>query len=186
MAVAAGFLENREPHRISIQDLAAGAGISVGAFYARFPSKEAVFALLGLALLQDLERHVAWSQGPNLEPAPTVHDSVRAYVVARVTHTRRNRRAILALRQGGGDNHAPEMLHHAERAIHEQVFGRLHPLLAAAGATDARARVGFALFLADAAVSEAILRDSTGHGAATDDGVLVEEVVRAVTGYVTN
>lgn len=183
LAVAAGLLEDREPHRISIQELAAGAGTSVGAFYARFPSKEAVFALLGLALLQDLERHVAWSQGPGLEPH-TVDASVRSYVAARVTHTRRNRRAILALRQGSDDDQMAEMLDHAERAIHDQVLARLLPLLAA-GTPDAGQRAGFALFLADAAVSDAILGVSPGHGVPTDDGVLVEETVRAVTGYLT-
>lgn len=57
VAAALGLLSARRIEEISVADIAGEAGVSVGGFYARFASKDALFAYLNGNVLEEIVAH---------------------------------------------------------------------------------------------------------------------------------
>jgi AcrR family transcriptional regulator len=172
--------------RISVHDLAHDAGVSVGALYARFPSKHGVLTWLGMADRLELERYFLLSLDgvPSDVPGPFL----ARFVASLVTHTARNRSVLRELACVGPMLEVAPLFARLRLKAFAPVRDRLEALATLAAHPDPRAAVEYALFLADAAVSAALLVEWPGPVAGLapgDEGTLVRELTRTLTAYLS-
>lgn len=73
------FLE-RDYEQVAVGDIAARAGISVGAFYTKFPSKERLVAFLVADLAAELRERIAIGLDPARWTGTPLHDIIGWYV----------------------------------------------------------------------------------------------------------
>jgi AcrR family transcriptional regulator len=185
---AHGRIEAVGLERMSVHDLARDVGVSVGALYARFPSKQAILTWLGLGTLVELEQRFACSLGSELPDDAPLADAVRAFVASLVTHARRHRRVLIELRRQESEPGTASLMQRLRERAHAHVRARLVPALARAGHPEPAAATDFAIFHAEAAVAAGLLSDMPGPlqgGSAGDEVALVQEVTRMLVGYLT-
>lgn len=153
------------------------ADLSIGALYARFPSKEAVLVLLGLAVLEDGFLYIERA----LSDQATVTQIMRSYVSRIVAVFRRHRAVILEmLRLRTGSPDMARIIRTTNERIHELVRSRLHPLLP----DSLHERLEFALFMASAAAREGVLHDALAvYRTDAGDEDLAGEICRAMEAY---
>jgi AcrR family transcriptional regulator len=178
------LLDQRPFDRISVQDIVAEADASVGAFYGRFPSKDAVLHALH-------ERYVAEGQATNAQalspatwdgvPLPDVIRGLCAFVVAFLRqHPGLRRALVLAL--------ADPVFRARSAALASDVVDRVAALLEArraehahpdpAVAADVAHRILFSL-----ADQHALYGAESPTGHPLSDDTLVAETTRAIVGY---
>jgi AcrR family transcriptional regulator len=186
---AHGRIEGVGLERMSVHDLARDVGVSVGALYARFPSKQAILTWLGLGSLVELERMFSWSLGPELPDDAPLAEAVRAFVASLVTHARRHRRILIELRRQEPEPATASLVLRLRERAHAHVRGRLVPALERAGHPEPEAATDFAIFHAEAAVTAGLLTDAPGPmagGPSTgDETTLVQETTLMLVGYLT-
>lgn len=144
-------------------EIAEEAEISIGALYARFPSKEAVLAVLGLAVLEEVRDRFVRALDA-VPAAKGLRGLVGAYADTLVAELHRFRRVVTELRRHGhGVEGMDPLLATADRAIRGEfaVRARRHAAEIAHENTDAA--VQWALFTTNAAAREAILADALAH-----------------------
>ncbi len=161
----------------TMESLATQSRLSIGALYARFPSKEAVLALLGLAIMEDGYLHIERATRDGSSATATL----RAYLATIISLFRRHRAVIRALRTFRATS--PELARIISRAndrIHGLVRERVRPFL-----PEARYEaLEYALFVSSAAAREGVLYDAlTAYHLDADDARLETEIHRAVTAY---
>ena len=180
----------RDFDAVSVADIAAAAGISVGAFYTRFPSKEH----LVVHLMRDLADEMMALMDREMSPASLVDASV-AEVVRRylsmvagafVRHRGLLRPATLIARRTS-DAQLQELL----RRFNDTVHGRFRALLAARLASSAiadaviAARIDLAILWSSAALREVLLYGEPVSSLSRQHPSLVDELVRGVALYLT-
>ena len=182
---AADLLASRPYHTVSVADIAAAAGISVGAVYTRFPTKEHVFVHLLGDLAEELVTTMQREMNPHELARCTVDEVVRRYLLmvgkAFVRHRALLAPATLIVRQTR-DPQLQELM----RRFNAEVHGRLRALLLdRLGRNDARSirRIDTAILWSSAAMREVILYGEPVSSLSRRQTTLIEELTRGVTLY---
>jgi AcrR family transcriptional regulator len=163
LAAAARLLVRHRFDRITMQAIAAEAEISIGALYARFPSKDAVLGQLGLAVFADVHDRLERALN-NLPEEAGLDAVVGAYVDMLVTALHRFRPVVLALRaSAGAQSTVGSLAREANHAIHETFLARARHHSAEIAHRDPSAALQWVLFTTNAAAREAILTDALSH-----------------------
>jgi AcrR family transcriptional regulator len=185
LSATQSLLEEKHFDNISVSEIAGRAGSSVGAFYARFPDKEALLACLQDAFVRDTEREVlGLAKSRDWDAAP-LEAVVRQRVGVVVEQHRRHRgtlRALVGRRIAGhtatGPGDRPDADASSARFLEYLIARRReisHPN------PDVAVHLGFAMVMG--AVRERILFPELSAGkalaASMADAVLVEELSRA-------
>jgi AcrR family transcriptional regulator len=109
LAIASAFselLQEKLFADISVADIADRAGISVGGFYARFPSKDALLGLVELNILDEFNRTAATALDPARFEGQRLAAIAHAYAKLLVTNFRARGREIVQIlrytRKGSG------------------------------------------------------------------------------------
>jgi AcrR family transcriptional regulator len=157
LAAAARLIRQHPFAEISMQEIAEEAGISIGALYARFPSKEAVLALLGVAVFEEVRGRFVRAMDA-VPGRAGLRALVSAYVDTLVAELHRNRRLVLDLRRHADG--APEiraLMARTNSTIHEAFLTRARRHSADIVHRDHEAALQWALFMMNAAAREAVL-----------------------------
>ena len=175
---AEALLDERPLEEITVADVVERADSSVGSFYARFPSKEALVVAL-------LERY--HDEGyPEEGPPPDLESALRVHVrsVVEICHRRRGLlRMRLTQRLRTGSSGLPDDTERDARLV-AQMRAFFAPVIGEIAHPDPHAALSFALRVADSAVADAILSpDISGSFGEVDDEDLVEELVRMLQAY---
>lgn len=176
------MLAERDYRSLSIADLTAANGVSVGAFYARFSGKDAYFNALQRQVFADVAAEAAARFASEVwegEPARAVID---AFVVFFVDLVRRHRGVIFAaLQQETAQPTAWAPVRNSGAAIAAPFKRILVPKLAHGSAAHRAQRVGFAVQVLYGTLINAVLHDP-GPLALNDDR-LVGEMQRVLAAY---
>jgi AcrR family transcriptional regulator len=175
---------------IGIAALAKAARISVGGFYARFASKDALLLPLVESMIEEFTQSLDRALDPLEGGAGDLARLATAYVGAMIPAFRRNRRVLMeAVRHARGDTSVAiaERMH----AFNEHAHGRFRALAWARRAEIAhrspRMAIEVALFMASATGREVVIdsnwRSYTVH---PDDDTLVRELVAAMVAYLAS
>jgi AcrR family transcriptional regulator len=163
LAAAARLLERRPFAEVTMQDLAAEAGVSIGALYARFPSKDALLALLGLAVFADVRGQLARALD-RVSDREGLRRVVEVYVDTLVGALHRFRRIVMALRKHApGSPEIGALMSRGNRAIHETFLERARRYVEDVGHEHPEEALQWALFMTNAAAREAVLADALSH-----------------------
>lgn len=122
MTAARALLRGRGLDAVTMSDIAARAGVSVGGLYARFPSKEALAVYLAdKGVFEELERQAA---GIFDESDAGAGDVVRRYMATAAALYRRNRpllRAVYVATRTGTDESLRARVRDFNRRLHERL-----------------------------------------------------------------
>lgn len=180
------LLDDRDFLTVSVADLAARARVSIGGFYARFKSKDALLHVLAERVTDDcaveLERAVerASARSGKLEPV------IRAYAGVMVSKFREHRRAIgQILRYArSGDSHVAKVIGRFNDRVHGQLRQALLARRAEIAHPDPNMAIEFGMFVVSAAAREGVLGNALqAYPIALDDDGLTDQLVRLYLGY---
>jgi len=177
LASAYELIADEGPEAFTMEATASRAGLSIGALYDRFPSREAVLALLGMAVMEEaaIEIDRAVSQ------TDSATECLRAYVTTMVRLFRRRRAVIRTIRASRTGN--PELARFVSQG-NERIHGRIRDRLRTGLPEPLHERLEYALFMSSAAAREGVLYDAlASYGADADDERLAVEIHRAATAY---
>lgn len=168
------LLESRDYNSLSIAELTAANGVSVGAFYARFAGKDAYFNALQQQVFADTAREARVLLAPerwrSREPR-AVLDTFVAFFVGLV---RRHRGVIhAALQHEAVQPSAWTPVREAGAAIAAPLRAILGPKLAHIAPADRAARIGFAVQMLYGTLINIVLHDP-GPLSLNDDRIVVE------------
>jgi len=181
------LLGERRFEKATVAEIARRARSSVGAFYARFPDKEALLDYLNEQLFEEGRR--LWDEflAPERWEGRSAADVVEAVVARLVERRRANRGVLRALSLYARSRPGPRFTAHA-RAMNRHVHRKLAELLLARrdeiAHPDAEQAIAFGLLLVDGATREAILFGEAARlpGKPTD-AVLARELSAAWLAY---
>jgi AcrR family transcriptional regulator len=181
---ALAALQDRDYEQISVAELAKRAGISVGGFYARYRSKEALLPVLAAHVLDDCR--VALDKALEATADGTIEEIVAAYASTMVKKFRQHRHAAIQLRRHarGGDRRVATAIREFNDHVHERIRSLLRNRRGDIGHRDPDLAIEFGLFAASASAREAVLADSLQvYEVAIDDRQLIAEITRAWVNY---
>lgn len=189
------LLTNRSYQDITIQEVVAKAGVSVGAFYSRFSSKEALLDALDKWLSEefhysldqaypDPEDELPEPETPGFAPGPV--EILARYTSAVVRFCRAHREVLLQV-QRHADPASPSRPDRWRR-IHTIAQERLGARLQQADRSfPTGLRLHLALFMIRAACRDAVLRDALREcPVAINDDILVREIARSALSYLAS
>jgi AcrR family transcriptional regulator len=180
-------LETKPFDELTLADLTRRAGVTVGAFYQRFPSKDALLEYLEQEAYAEIRESSATLFAlPASEPAPSTRELLRTYVVGMAALYREHRGILRELvlrsrsnrgRQKRRMDMTREVVKGAVEWILEQGGPVNHP--------DPRKALGVAILFTTATLRDAVLFGETWADDASDPAVddLVDELVRAAEAY---
>lgn len=180
-------LREKSLDQLTLQELTARAGVTVGAFYQRFPSKAAFLQYLeDEAYRQIEERGAALFLAPPPEPAPSVREYVRTFVSGMAGIYREHRAVLRELVQRSRSSPARQ----ARRMdMVRVVVGQAVDWVLAHGGDvehpEPRKALSVALLFTSSALRDVILfGEAWAHGGSESDVEdLVEELTRAAEAY---
>ena len=184
---AAESLVGEHPYPgVSLADIARRAGVSVGAVYARFPSKEAILLMLGVAVFDEVCRRFEEALSSLPEAPLSFRDVVAAYVTTLVRELVRHRALITEVRRHAAtDPSLRRLADRTNRAIHETFLTRARAFSHRIRHPDPEARLNYALFAVNAAAREAILSGALGtYSVKGGNTELTVELTTLMTRYV--
>jgi AcrR family transcriptional regulator len=156
------LLQSRPYVEVTLRAIAEETGVSVGAVYDRFPSKEAILTVLGLVTFSGTTRK--FEAALNVLPDEAgLEDVIDAYVGTLVDELHRHSVLIQVIRARAGE--VPELralLQRTNQRVHEAFLARARKSTADLPGAAAEPRLRFGLFLANAAAREAILSGALG------------------------
>ena len=175
---------------IGIAALAKSARVSVGGFYARFASKDALLLPLVESMIDEFTAALDRALDPLAGGSGDLSRVATAYVGTMIPAFRRNRRVLMeAVRHARGDAAAAI----AERmlAFNQHAHGRFRALAwerrAEIAHRSPRMAIEVALFMASATGREAVIDANwQSYAVHPDDDTLVREIVAAVVAYLTS
>lgn len=161
----------------TMEGLADRSGLSVGALYARFPSKGAVWSLLGLAVMEDGYLKIEGA----IRECTGAQDTLHAYLSTVISLFRRHRSVIRMLRQLRSESpDLAKIVNRANDRIHELLRGRIRPFLR----EEKHEALEYALFFASAAAREGVLYDALASYRVEEGDLRLEtEVHAALSAY---
>ncbi len=184
LAAAETLLEEKSFDDTSVQEIALRAGVTTGAFYARFRDKEAVLQVLEEQLHEAMERVADQQSMPEVWTGRAVEDMLRQH------HTN----LVRTYREYRGTARALLLRANQDAALQER-FENLNkrnlPMIARAIAKHGKLKhpggmkaIHFALLTVRSMCREVILFNSSYPGSkAPSDEVLVEQLTRMVMSY---
>jgi AcrR family transcriptional regulator len=189
--VTAGLalLSGRDFDQVSVAEIAARAGISVGGFYARFRSKDALLEAVAAEVIADCTAAIDRALAPARMIGATVDEVIRAYINTMIRKFREHRDPILMIlrhaRSGGPERQA------AVRRFNNHVHGLLRGLLSDRrrdiAHPDPDLAVNMGLFLVSAAAREGVLGDNLrAYPVRITDDLLVTELTRVYVAYLSS
>mgnify|MGYP001248598966 CR=1 FL=1 len=188
LRAATKLMAKRPFEAISVTEIAAAAGTSVGGFYARFGTKEGVLHHLDARIIEDALAGFDDALSDDRMADATVADVVRAYAGIMIRKFRQHRESLTTIIRvaRGGD---PEWAARA-RAFNTKVHGRLRALLTARrneiAHPDPDLAIELGLAFASAVARETVLGNSLrAYPVAVSDDRLIAELTRMWTGYLT-
>jgi AcrR family transcriptional regulator len=161
---------------ISVAEIASAAGVSIGGFYARYASKEALLAMVELSMLEDF---AASAREALDNVGESTADIAHAYASLLVTNFQTHRDEILQiLRYAQNNSASQDQLRQFNHSVHD----RIRQLLRGRAS---ETTVNLALFFASAAAREAILtRNIRMYPVELSDAELSAEIALAFTAYI--
>ena len=192
VAALLDLLRERDYNDITVAELAQQAGLSVGGFYARFASKDALLPVVAEHLLTDCRTALdeamdaAVAESTEQDPSVGIARIIGAYVNAMVRKFRQHRRALIQVRRHAADGDPRIAVTISEFNTH--AHGRLRTLLqerrAAIGHPDPDLGIELGLFMASASAREAVLAGSLRvYRARVDDQRLASEITRSYVAF---
>lgn len=172
---------------LTLQELTARAGVTVGAFYQRFPSKDAFIRYLEAGAYEEIaESAAAIFTAPPPEPTPSVRDYVRAFVAGMAGIYQEQRtilREIIQRSRSSPTRQEPRM-----DMVGVVVGQAVDWILAHGGEVDhpePRKALRVALMFTSSALRDAILFEErwATHESGEDVEDLVQELTRAAEAY---
>ena len=181
------LLAKRPFEEITVADIAAEAGVSVGGFYRRFRNKRAVLNLAEGDFLEDCLHAFDVVMSDEALAGETLEVVARTYIGVMVRMFRQYRGAILQVMRNADPADAASF-QERRRAFNEHVHGRFRDLLwerrEVINHPDPQAAISMAIFFASSAARDAIWRNSLAeHGVELNDAELIEELVRGFVAY---
>jgi AcrR family transcriptional regulator len=181
------LLGERRFEQASVAEIARRARSSVGAFYTRFPDKEALLFYLNARLFEEGRR--LWDEflAPERWQGRPAADIVEAVVARLVERRRANRGLLRALSLYARSRPGPRFAAHA-RAMNRHVHRKLAELLLVRRGEishpDPEQAIAFGLLLVDGATREAILFGEAARlPGKPSDAVLARELTAAWLAY---
>lgn len=183
LVAAEALLAEKSFEAMGVAELAMRAGLTTGAFYARFRDKEAVLQVLEGQFHAALER-VADAQAMPADPDRTVEEILRQHHTSLVRTYREHRGAARALLMRANQDEALrgriEALNRRNLSIIARSIAKQGRIRDASG----RKAIQFALLAVRSVCREVILLNQSWPGAEPpSDKVLVAELTRMVMGY---
>ncbi len=183
---AARLLAQRPAEDHSIAEIAAEAGISVGGFYARFKTKQALLRTLHQHVLDDCRRALDEAMDRVAAPEVSAAATVRAYIDAVVTTFIEHRTTIRNIRARAREGDA--LLGRQVRSFNAHVHGRLRASLLSRRREirhpDPEFAVNFGLFLVSAGAREAILSGALeSYPIEVDPPLLIDQLTQAYLAF---
>ena len=187
-AAARDLFTTRDYELVTVADIAAAAGVSVGAVYTRFPSKEHLLVYLVGDVAEELSERMARALSPDRWRDSGLSEVVRFYLAemaaAFVTHRWVLRPATIVARQVR-DEALTRLLAEFNRRIH----GQFRELVLAASSEiahpDPAQAVDVVILMVSAAMREAVLYGEPVSRLAPTQARLVDELHRAAVLYLT-
>jgi AcrR family transcriptional regulator len=185
------LLQDKHFDSISVNEIVARAGSSVGAFYARFQDKDALLACLHEAFVQDTERETRrLAESADWDALP-LETGVRHFVCALVQQHRRHRGTLRALVgrtiAGGSGGLSALPLAAPDAAAQARFFEYLFTRRREMDHPNPDVAVHLGLAMVSGAVRERILfpelSSSAKPAAPVTDAVLAEELSRAFLAF---
>jgi AcrR family transcriptional regulator len=176
------LLESRDFQSLSIAELAAATGFSVGSFYARFQDKDAFFsAIQATAIEQVLARAHGLLGADRWQRAPA-YDVLAAFVAFFAGMVRRHHGFIRAtLKHESTRPGAWTPFRACGAAMVAQLMPVLAPKLTRIAPEEREARVGFAIQMLYGTLINAVLHDPGPLGLHED--ALADELLAVLAGY---
>jgi AcrR family transcriptional regulator len=183
LAAARRILARRGFDQVSVAEIARSAGLTVGGFYSRFDSKEALLARLERDVFEDTRRVIAALAARAAQGADAV-TLLRDLVENHVRLYRDNSAVVRALVLRSRND--PELTEEL-RELSRQNFAAFARALAASGAVRhprAELALEFALYAERSVLREAVLfGEGWGKERRWSDAEIVDETVRLVASY---
>jgi len=185
-AAALQLLERKSFEELSVAEIARSAGVSVGGFYARFPSKAALLAYFDATIVEGiLERAGRELDGERLAGADA-RTVVRTYIGLAVVSFRRHRRVLqqVALRtRTSRDQAFRQRIRQANAFLHGRFRALLEERRAEIGHPAPALAIDLGLTFVSAAMREYVLFQEYRDFAPIKDGRLVRELTDAFCAY---
>lgn len=176
------MLEERDYKSLSIADLTAANGVSIGAFYARFSGKDAYFNALQAQVFADVAAEAAERFAPQAWASKSARCVIDAFAAFFVGLVRRHRGVIFAaLQQETSHPTAWTPVRKSGAAVAEPFLAVLVPKLAHIAPAQRAARAGFAVQVLYGTLINAVLHDPGP--LALGDHRLAGEMSRVLAGY---
>ncbi len=182
-------------HDVSVTEIVTRAGVSVGAFYSRFASKESLLDALDAQMCDefhylldkafpDTEEEVPEPVTPGFSQGPT--EILARYTSANVRFCRTHRGPLLEIQRHADP---PSSTRSARwRRLHTIAQTRIASRLQEANTTlPTGLRLHLALFMIRAATRDGVLRDALREcPVAINDDILVREIARSAVSYLAS
>lgn len=181
------LMERKDLDDLSVAEIARAAKVSVGGFYARFPSKQAVLHAFDEFIVERAMTAVRRALDPETLAGESVEGVVSAYIRMAVRFFARHRgiarQVYLKARTTGDASYVARM-----QRFNEFAHGRLREALlerqAEIGHPDPEAACAFGVMMVSAAMREAIFFGERKINLSNAAGrELVDELTRAFCGY---
>jgi AcrR family transcriptional regulator len=186
LATARAILAERDAEEVTVAEIAAGAGLTVGGFYSRFASKEALLVRLEREAFEATRQMAARVARLAEEGAPPI-ELVRELVAEHVRVYRSNGAVVRALvNRSRSDAALTEELRELARENYALVMRAIERSgVASPGSPSAtRAALEFALYAERSVLREAILFDAGwSKERRWSDARIIEETVRMIARY---
>ena len=172
---------------ISVADIAAAAGVSVGGFYARFPSKDALLEMVELGILEEFRESAHRALAAKRFEGKGIDAVTHAYVEMCITHFRVHRAAILQILKFTRPNSTMEArLRAFNSSVHDVMRSLLYDRRDGIPGDDPMRTINLGLFFASALCREVVLtRNLTVYPVEVTDEQLVGEIAKAFSAYLT-
>lgn len=185
-AAGHALFAERDYEVVSVADIAGAAGVSVGAFYTRFPSKEHLIVHLMRDVADELSARLQREMSDDRMAACGLADVVRQclLLMARsfVRHRALIRPASLIARQTR-DEQLRALLRRFNDAAHSHVRGLLRSRLGGVAPNVARLRIDAAILWSSAAMREVLLYGEPVSSLSPRHASLIDELTRGVVLY---
>ncbi|HWS73526.1 MAG TPA: TetR/AcrR family transcriptional regulator [Quisquiliibacterium sp.] len=176
------LLQSRALDEISIAEIAAESGVSVGSFYGRFSDKESYFAVLQERVTRGWLEEGRVILDRACDEAPAAADLVHAICAAYIGIFRRERGFVrAALKHASSHPGSWTPFRSSGQAFVAEALARLEPLLGHLPQPQRAPRIRFAMQLMFAAGVNAVLNDPGP--IRLDDPGLEAELARALCAY---
>ncbi len=187
VGAAVELLERKPLEEISVAEIARRAGISVGGFYARFASRDALFHTFENGFFERILADADRVLDPRRWEGRRIPEIIEAYIRMAVTVFRKHEgilRQVAVRSRGRSDPKFRERINRLNQHLHDRFRVLLHARSAEISHPDPRVAIDLGLTFVSAAMRETILfSHMCQHLARLSDDALVEELTHAYCAF---